>query len=40
MRWSLPPGIFSLPLIEVLFIKPEEPFKSFEKEQRFDTIKT
>ena len=40
MRWSLPPGIFSLPLIEVLFIKPEELFKSFEREQRLDTIKT
>ena len=34
------PGIFSLPLIEVLFIKPEELFKSFEREQRLDTIKT
>lgn len=27
-------------LLEVLFIKPEEPFKSFERGQRFDTIKT
>ena len=30
----------SLPLREVLFIKPEESLKSFERGQRLDTIKT